>query len=527
MEEPAAPSAATLNINLGILGHVDSGKTSLAKALSTLASTAAFDKNPQSKQRGITLDLGFSAFTTDPSPRLRDAGYDQVQYTLVDCPGHASLIRTIIGGAQIMDLALLVIDAVKGIQTQTAECLVIAEMTTDRLLMVLNKTDMLPADNRAAHVKKAEERVRRGLKGTKFAEAPMVAVAACPGAEEGAPPLGITQLIDTLREMTELPRRSADGPFLLSVDHCFPVKGQGTVLTGTVLSGSVKVNDTIELPELKVQKKVKSLQVFHKPVPSAKQGDRVGMCVTQLDSKLLERGLAATPGSVVTMTSAIAALRRIKYFKQPILNRTKFHVTVGHTTVMATPLFFSLPTGAPQESAQLPTTFDFSHEYLRQDEMLASTREHRVGQQWALLRFEKPITCPPNSLLIGSRLDTDIHSSACRIAFYGRLLGAADSPDQGLKLYKHKQREGVIDRVQDEYTVIGRGFFKKETDLTIFLGLKVEASTGEVGVLESPFGKTGKFKVHFPQGVPKDPKAKLHLKYRTFFLASDKRKIAQ
>ncbi len=68
-------------------------------------------------------------------------------------------------------------------------------MTTDRLLMVLNKTDMLPADNRAAHVKKAEERVRRGLKGTKFAEAPMVAVAACPGAEEGAPPLGITQLV--------------------------------------------------------------------------------------------------------------------------------------------------------------------------------------------------------------------------------------------------------------------------------------------------------------------------------------------
>ncbi len=157
---------------------------------------------------------------------------------------------------------------------------------------------------------------------------------------------------------------------------------------------------------------------------------------------------------------------------------------------------------------------------------------------------------------------TGADSSACRIAFYGRLLGAADSPDQGLKLYKHKQREGyimtplprpgsceltpagrcvscvvcavffslahrVIDRVQDEYTVIGRGFFKKETDLTIFLGLKVEASTGEVGVLESPFGKTGKFKVHFPQGVPKDPKAKLHLKYRTFFLAGDKRKIAQ
>lgn len=82
-----------LNINIGILGHVDSGKTTLAKALSTIGSTAAFDKNPQSQQRGITLDLGFSSFTAYSEKHKRN-----VQYTLVDCPGHASLIRTIIGG---------------------------------------------------------------------------------------------------------------------------------------------------------------------------------------------------------------------------------------------------------------------------------------------------------------------------------------------------------------------------------------------------------------------------------------------
>lgn len=99
--------------------------------------------------------------------------------------------------------------------------------------------------------------------------------------------------------------------------------------------------------------------------------------------------------------------------------------------------------------------------------------------------------------------------------------------------------------MQDQYTVIGRGFFKKETDLTVFLGLKVEASTGwsfrtpgtwtltkwihagEVGVLEAPFGKTGKYKVTFTSGVPADPKAKLFLKYRTFFLSGDKKKVTQ
>jgi selenocysteine-specific elongation factor len=86
------------NFNVGVLGHVDSGKTSLVKALSTVASTAAFDKNPQSKERGITLDLGFSSFTVDLPEQLKDGKHEKLQYTLVDCPGHASLIRTIIGG---------------------------------------------------------------------------------------------------------------------------------------------------------------------------------------------------------------------------------------------------------------------------------------------------------------------------------------------------------------------------------------------------------------------------------------------
>lgn len=102
MSESHDSRTKTLNFNVGVLGHVDSGKTSLARALSSTASTAAFDKNPQSRERGITLDLGFSSFTVDCPDHLRDGGglkpYDSLQFTLVDCPGHASLIRTIIGG---------------------------------------------------------------------------------------------------------------------------------------------------------------------------------------------------------------------------------------------------------------------------------------------------------------------------------------------------------------------------------------------------------------------------------------------
>jgi selenocysteine-specific elongation factor len=143
-----------LNFNLGILGHVDSGKTSLSKALSTVASTACFDKNPQSKERGITLALGFSSFKVESPEHINTKGFEEIQYTLVDCPGHASLIRTIIGGAQIIDMMVLVIDIVKGIQTQTAECLIIGEITCDKLMIVLNKLDLIEVAKRESTIDK-------------------------------------------------------------------------------------------------------------------------------------------------------------------------------------------------------------------------------------------------------------------------------------------------------------------------------------------------------------------------------------
>lgn len=144
-----------LNLNIGILGHVDSGKTSLAKSLSEIASTAAFDKDPQSQSRGITLDLGFSSFSITTPSHLRDKLLaDKLQYTLVDCPGHASLIRTVIGAAQIIDMILLVIDITKGIQTQTAECLVVGEIISKRMIIVLNKVDLVREDEKDSFIKK-------------------------------------------------------------------------------------------------------------------------------------------------------------------------------------------------------------------------------------------------------------------------------------------------------------------------------------------------------------------------------------
>lgn len=355
-----------VNVNVGILGHVDSGKTSLVKALSTLLSTAALDKNPQSQERGITLDLGFSAFILPMPDRLRErAGLSKgmLQFTLVDCPGHASLIRTIIGGAQIIDMMVLVVDANKGIQTQTAECIVIGEITTDNLIIVLNKCDLLPEGERAMRITKMTNKLRKIFATTKFALSPIVATSAALGGEKVASvglkcalernlmkkdgiPLtmnnseGVTELVELIRNTIEIPNRNASGPLYFAIDHCFSIKGHGTVLTGTVLSGSVSVNSTIEIPHLQLQRKVKSMQMFRKNVRTAEQGDRVALCVTNLDPSSIERSIAVSPGSIPLLSTVICLVKKVRFFRQACKSDTKFHISIGHTTVAATVAFY-------------------------------------------------------------------------------------------------------------------------------------------------------------------------------------------
>ncbi|XP_072539193.1 selenocysteine-specific elongation factor [Salminus brasiliensis] len=517
-----------LNFNVGVLGHVDSGKTSLARALSSTASTAAFDKNPQSKERGITLDLGFSAFTVPLPEHLREAcgerPYHSLQFTLVDCPGHASLIRTIIGGAQIIDLMLLVVDVVKGMQTQTAECLLIGQLTCSRMIVILNKTDLLPSDKKQSAIDKMTKRMHKTLENTRFKGCPVIAVAAKPGGpdapdtEEGH---GITALIELLKAQAFLPHRDPSGSLLMAVDHCFSIRGQGTVITGTILQGALRVNDTLEIPALKVTRKVKSVQMFRKPVPSAIQGDRVGVCVTQFDPKLLERGVVCTPGSLRTLHAAIISVHKIEYYRGALGSRSKFHITVGHGTVMARVSFFSRASHSVQSGAsdgspseQGMDSFSFDWEFHHQEEFLSTQgeAEGQVPQQWALLEFEQPVTCPPHCLVIGSRLDSDIHANTCRLAFHGKLLEGFEDKNYTetalpkLKISKDKHKEGAVERVTDDYTVIGRNLFKKETNLQLFVGLKVTLSSGETGTIEGGFGQSGKIKIRVPEGLKEETK---------------------
>ena len=678
-----------LNLNVGVLGHVDSGKTSLVKTLSTLLSTASLDKSAQSRQRGITLDLGFSAFLMAPVPdRIandpryseevppgdddttneddgennkqpqeqampkRRCKYDALQITLVDCPGHASLIRTIIGGAQIIDMVLLVIDATKGIQTQTAECIVIAEMTCRDMIVVLNKIDLFGSDLsvRDEKLKEVEGRVRSVLRKTKFRNCHMVGVSACVGGEKVAavsleagdkadksgkttattakadssspskaadkdkaqsagpavPTHNIDGLLQLLTSTLRPPTRddAQTTPFRFAVDHCFPIRGQGTVLTGTVLSGALKVGEEIEFPTLGAQqRKVKSMQMFRRKVPSVRQGDRAGICIANFDPKLMERGIAAAPGTVRLIDGAIAVVRKVRYFRGGLSSGAKFHVSVGHSTVMATVTFWggheirnrlrlmkgaktankahgdddniesgvqgmaiadetsksskakknasesvhgSSSLGGDADIAGLPRLeFSYDEDFVHQDGYLEQLdddgHDHGGGDNdalplhWALLHFHTPVYCPLDSLVIGSRLDTDINVNTCRLAFSGRLVERYDPKTDAdrIRVYTKKERSGVVCRLGDphrreddgkivRYEVFGTDLFKKETNMTTFVGMKLETDKGDIGVIQSSFGTSGKFKVFFPTGTDVREGDKLHLRFKRY--ANDPKK---
>ncbi|EPQ08239.1 Selenocysteine-specific elongation factor [Myotis brandtii] len=472
---------------------------------------------------------------------------------------------------------MLVIDVTKGMQTQSAECLVIGQIACQKLIVVLNKTDLLAEGKKQAAIEKMTKKMQKTLENTKFRGAPIIPVAAKPGgpeAPETEAPQGISELIELLTSQISIPTRDPSGPFLMSVDHCFSIKGQGTVMTGTILSGSISLGDSVEIPALKVTdeetelnvpimtissaaspqgplvpqlqklclilpivprteqvvKKVKSMQMFHMPVTSAMQGDRLGICVTQFDPKLLERGLVCAPESLHTVHAAIISVEKIPYFRGPLQTKAKFHITLGHETVMGRLMFFS---PAPDNFDHEPVlnTFDFSREYLFQEQYLCKDLEpgstgsdqatEKAGQateglcprqQWALVEFEKPITCPRLCLVIGFRLNADIHSNMCRLAFHGILLHGLEDKNYTesllpkLRVYKLKHKHGFVERVIDDYSVIGRSLFKKETNIQLFVGLKVHLSTGELGIIDSSFGQSGKFKINIPGGLGPESK---------------------
>lgn len=349
----------------------------------------------------------------------------------------------------------------------------------------MNKIDCFKDGVDDEEYKKVAKKVSTILSKTKFAGCPLVPCAANP---KSGSPIGLDKLIAQLAESAPLPIRSLlrKEDFLFSVDHCFSLKGQGTVLTGTVLRGSVEVNDNVEVADLSSIKKVKSIQMFRKPVTRIEQGDRAGVCVTQFDSSTLERGIVCFPGSVKSTEFLLVDAAKIRYFAGEVTTGTKFHISIGHRTAVAKAMFLK---AAP------------SNEY----EWLPGLDK---GDVVALLCFETSVLCPRDAIYIASRLDLDESAPTCRIAFHGKVMSHLEPSKTGfegtsLRVFKRKEKFATIDRVVSDEEVICRGLFGPNFDMDSLSGMILEReSDGAKGTIRGSFGsaKNAKFKAVWPQG---------------------------
>ncbi|MFW9969656.1 MAG: GTP-binding protein [Candidatus Odinarchaeota archaeon] len=302
-------------IHIGLFGHIDSGKTKIASVLSQIVSTAGIDAHPQSKERGITIDLGFTSFLIE-----------EYLITLVDGPGHADLIKISASSVEIIDCALIVIDINKGPQVQTGEHLIMVEsLKIDKIIVVLNKIDLFMGD-----IEEELKKTRKFFESTSFGyNVPIFVVSAKSkiGFEELKN--GILKTIKSLKI-----ERNIKGDTIIPIDHHFPIKGIGAILTGTILNGSLNLNQNLEILPIKSSGRVKNIQIFHQNVNSAKAGDRVGINIKGIDLKKVFRGCYATsnPNAFENCNIIEVKVNNNKLFKPKTRFGTQMHVTIGMFT---------------------------------------------------------------------------------------------------------------------------------------------------------------------------------------------------
>ncbi|GEJ58454.1 selenocysteine-specific translation elongation factor [Anaeromyxobacter diazotrophicus] len=306
-------------IVLGTAGHIDHGKTALVKALTGVDT----DRLREEKRRGITIELGFAHLAL---PDGTVAG-------VVDVPGHERFVRAMAAGAGGIDLVVLVVAADEGVMPQTREHLDICRLLgVPRGVVAITKSDLLP-ELGADWLPLLEADVRAAAKGTFLEEAALVPVSARTG--EGLPAL----VAEVARLAREVPERPADGPLFLPVDRAFSLKGFGTVVTGTLLSGAVAVEDEVVLsPPAQGQGRlrVRSVQVHGQPVQRALAGQRTAVNLPGVEAQTISRGQALVHAGVVPLSHALdVELTLLAAAPKPLRHRAKLLLHVGTAQVQA------------------------------------------------------------------------------------------------------------------------------------------------------------------------------------------------
>ena len=295
-----------VHVNVGTIGHVDHGKTTLTAAITSVlalkggAEARAFDQidnAPEERERGITIATSHVEYSTAKR-----------HYAHVDCPGHADYVKNMISGAAQMDGAILVVSAADGPMPQTREHILLArQVNVPYIVVFMNKVDMVDDPELIDLV---EMEIRELLNKYEFPgdKTPIIKGSALkalekPADETAAKP--IMELMDALDTYIPDPVRELDKPFLMSIEDVFSIKGRGTVATGRIDRGIVKVNDEIEIVGIKDTRKsvCTGVEMFRKLLDQGQAGDNVGILIRGLEREEIERGMVlAKPGSITPHT---------------------------------------------------------------------------------------------------------------------------------------------------------------------------------------------------------------------------------
>ena len=294
------------HLNIGTIGHVDHGKTTLTAAISTVLSkqpdnkTKAYgfydiDNAPEEKERGVTINISHIEYETEKR-----------HYAHIDCPGHADYIKNMITGAAQMDGAILVVSAPDGPMPQTREHILLArQVNVPAIVVFLNKVDMVDDPEL---IELVEVEIRELLSKYQFPgdEIPIVKGSALKALEGNAEAeKQILELMKAVDEYVPTPERDLDKPFLMPVEDVFSIKGRGTVVTGRAERGQVHINDELEIVGIRPTKKtiVTGIEMFRKSLDEGQAGDNIGILLRGVEKDDVERGqVLAKPGSITPHT---------------------------------------------------------------------------------------------------------------------------------------------------------------------------------------------------------------------------------
>ncbi len=308
------------HVNIGTIGHVDHGKTTLVSAITKVLKAAGFsekfydygeiDNAPEEKERGLTISISHIEYETKNR-----------HYAHIDCPGHSDYIKNMITGAAQMDGAILVVSAPDGPMPQTREHILLArQVNVPAIVVFMNKVDAID-DKELLDLVEVE--VRELLDKYKFPgeKTPIIRGSALKALECGCGKKDcqwcgpILELMEKVDEYIPMPKRDLDKPFYMPVEDVFSIKGRGTVATGRVERGKVKINEEIEVVGIKETRKtiVTGVEMFRKTLDEGQAGDNVGVLLRGLGKEGVERGMAlAKPGSITPHTEFDAEVYILK-----------------------------------------------------------------------------------------------------------------------------------------------------------------------------------------------------------------------